>query len=162
MVERDRALAVAREPLGLPLREQELAPRFDGVAGFEVGDRAGVVVGAETFEAARVQRLRLGRIGPSPLTSEVGAGAGAAGAGTAGDGAGRGAGATGASVTAGTTPRAQPAFATRVALAVAATRTSTRPPRTNSADGRQRRMTPAYARRARVSSAPQRVSSIAS
>ena len=39
LVQRHRALAVAREPLGLSLGEQELAPRLDRVARLEIGDR---------------------------------------------------------------------------------------------------------------------------
>ena len=40
LVQRHRALAVARETLRLALREQELAPRIDRVARLEVGDAA--------------------------------------------------------------------------------------------------------------------------
>ena len=86
LIERDRALAVARQPLRLALREQELAPRLDRVAGFEIGDRAGVVAGGEALEPARVERLRLGPHrpfhlgGPARRRRRGAAGAGVAGA----------------------------------------------------------------------------------
>src|SRR4029079_4905087 len=60
LVQRDRALAVAREALRLSLREQKLAPRIDRVAGFEISDRRRVVARAEALESARVQRRGLG------------------------------------------------------------------------------------------------------
>ena len=60
LIERDGALAVARQPLRLTLREQELAPRLDRVAGLEIGDGARVVTGGEALEPARVERRGLG------------------------------------------------------------------------------------------------------
>ena len=109
LIQRDRALAVARQPLRLALGEQELAPRFD---------RRSRLRSRRSRRRSRGRRSVRGRActapappGASDPRRYVGerARAGAAGAKVSPGRRARRA----CPPTAGTTPRAQPAFATR-------------------------------------------------
>ena len=58
LVEDDGAPAVAGQPLGLRLGEQELAPRIEREPRLEIADGRRVVTRLETLERAIVERLR--------------------------------------------------------------------------------------------------------